>query len=148
MALISLTYLALPRRYQLRPEWQDAAVSVMIASVLVVVASRSVLWRKVAFWLSLGISSAIHLVVVHGWTERVPNLSRGEGKLATCSALCCSLPFMDLSGVSCRGGGYRETLDSFTSSYWHGKNGNTGTTFRSQVLAHEHSLARRVSGGM
>jgi hypothetical protein len=80
MALISFTYLALPSRYQMKPDWQEAAVCVMIASVAIVVASRSVFWRKPAFWMSWVISSAIHLVVVHHWTQRVPDLSRSQGK--------------------------------------------------------------------
>jgi hypothetical protein len=59
-------------------------VYVMIASIVVVVVSGGILRRKLAFWTSLIISSAIHLVVVHTWTGRVANLSRGQGKLATC----------------------------------------------------------------
>ena len=78
MALISFTYLALPSRYHLKPEWQEAAVVVMITSVTVVFAANS--WRKIAFWMSLGISSAIQLVVLHAWTRRIPSLSRGEGR--------------------------------------------------------------------
>ena len=34
------------------------------------------------FWISLALSSAIHMFVVHAWTQRVGNLSRGWGKLA------------------------------------------------------------------
>lgn len=82
IALISFTYLALPSRYRMKSDWQEAAFHVMFASVFIVVASRSFFWRKSAFWLSLVISSVIHLVVVHAWTQRVPNLSRGQGKLA------------------------------------------------------------------
>lgn len=82
IALISFTYLRLPSRYHMKPDWQEATFHVMFASVFIVVASRSVLWREAAFWLSLGISSLIHLVVVHAWTHRVPNLSSIEGKLA------------------------------------------------------------------
>lgn len=78
MALISFTYLTLPSRYHLKPDWQEAAVVVMITSVTVVFAANS--WRKIAFWMSLGISSAIQLVVLHTWTRRVPSLSRGEGR--------------------------------------------------------------------
>jgi hypothetical protein len=80
IALISFIYLALPSRYHMTPDWQDAAFLVMLPSVLIVVASRSVFWRKLAFWISLGISSAIHLYVVHVWTKRVPVLSRSHGK--------------------------------------------------------------------
>jgi hypothetical protein len=80
MALISFAYLALPSRYHMKPDWQEAAVCMMIASVVIVVGSRSIFWRKLAFWMSLVISSAIHLVVVHHWTQRVPDLSHGQGK--------------------------------------------------------------------
>jgi hypothetical protein len=81
MTLISFTYLALPSRYHMKPDWQDAAVHVMFASVFIAVAS-SFWWRKIAFWMSLVVSSAIHLVVVHAWIQRVTNLSSGQGKLA------------------------------------------------------------------
>jgi hypothetical protein len=66
IALISFTYLTLPSRYLMKPDWQEATVDVMIASVFIGVASSS-WWRKIAFWMSLVISSAIHLLVVHAW---------------------------------------------------------------------------------
>jgi hypothetical protein len=81
MALISSTYLALPSRYHMKPDWQDAAVHMMFASVFVAVVGRS-WWRKIGFWMSLIPSSVIHLFVVHAWIQRVGNLSRGQGKLA------------------------------------------------------------------
>jgi hypothetical protein len=81
IALISFTYVALPSRYQLKPDWQEAAVHVMFASVFIAVAS-SVWWRKIGFWMSLVISSATHLFVVHAWIQRVGNFSSGQGKLA------------------------------------------------------------------
>ena len=81
IALISFTYLALPSRYHMKPDWQEAAVDVMFASVFI--AAPSSVWeRKITFWMSLAISSAIHLVVVHAWIQRVGNLSSGRGKLA------------------------------------------------------------------
>lgn len=78
MALISFTYIALPTRYHMKPDWQEAAIVVLITSVVVTFAFRC--WREIAFWVSLGISSAIHLVVVHHWTRKIPNLSAREGK--------------------------------------------------------------------
>ncbi len=83
MAFISFTYLALPSRYQLKvkADWQEAAVIVMITSVTVIFSAIS--WRKIAFWISLGIPSAIQLVPLS-------------------SAYCCSLSSMELSG-SCNG---------------------------------------------
>jgi hypothetical protein len=78
MALISFTYIALPKRYHLSPDWQEAALIVMLTSVMV--AFSAISWRKIAFWMSLGISSAIQLVLLHVVTRRVPDLSRGAGK--------------------------------------------------------------------
>jgi len=81
IALISFTYLALPSRYRMRPDWQEAAVHVMFASVFIAVGGSS-WWRKIGFWMSLLLSSAIHIFVVHAWIQRVGNLSRGQGQLA------------------------------------------------------------------
>jgi len=39
-------------------------------------------WRKIGFWMSVLLSSAIHFFVVQAWIQRVRNLSRGQGKLA------------------------------------------------------------------
>jgi len=80
IALISFTYLALPRRYHMGSEWQDAAFIVMITSILVAVSSQSIFRRRIVFWISLVISSAIHLFVVHAITQKVGNLNRGAGK--------------------------------------------------------------------
>ncbi len=87
MGLISFVYLALPSRYQMQRDWEEAAVYAMIVSATIVVGSRRVLWRKFAFWISLVISSAISLVVVHAWTQRVPNPSHGASKGALVLAL-------------------------------------------------------------
>ncbi len=81
MALISFAYVMLPSRYHLKPDWQENAVDVMFASVFIAIASRA-LWRKIGFWMSLVISSTIHLVIVHAWMQRVGNFSRGQGTLA------------------------------------------------------------------
>jgi hypothetical protein len=81
IALISSTYLALPSRYHLKPDWQESAVVVLFPSVFIGVAS-SVLWRKAAFWASLFISSGIHLVIVHLWMRKVGKLSHNQGELA------------------------------------------------------------------
>jgi hypothetical protein len=80
MALISFSYLALPSRYHMKSDWQDAAFIVMMTAVLIAIASRSVFWRNFAFWISLVMSSAIHLVLVHSWTRRVGDLSRSQGR--------------------------------------------------------------------
>jgi hypothetical protein len=82
MAVIVFGYFALPKRYHLKPDWEEAAVCVMIASVFVAVGWRS-LWRDIAFWVALILASAIQLAVAHAWVQRVGELSRGAGKLAT-----------------------------------------------------------------
>lgn len=82
MAVIACAYLALPKRYHLKPDWEEAAVCVMIASVTVTVGWRS-LWREIGFWMAVILSAAIQLAVVHAWAQRAGELSRGAGKLAT-----------------------------------------------------------------
>jgi len=82
MALISVAYLALPSRYHLNPEWQEAAVYVMIASVVIALGWRN-LWRDIAFWMALILSSTIQLAVAHAWIQRRGELNRSLGKGAT-----------------------------------------------------------------
>jgi len=81
IALLSFTYIALPSRYHMKSDWQEAAVYVMFASVFIAVFGGS-WWRKIGFWMSLVLSSAIHAVVVHAWVLRIGNLSRSQGRLA------------------------------------------------------------------
>jgi cation transport ATPase len=80
MAVILVAYFALPNRYHLNPDWQEAAVIVMLTSVGLAFIVRS--WRNIVFWISLGVSSTIHLIVVHAWTRQTPDLSRAEAKIA------------------------------------------------------------------
>ena len=80
MAVILVAYFALPSRYHLNPDWQEAALIVMLTSVGLAFIVRS--WRNIAFWISLGVSSAIHLIVVHAWTRQTPELSRAQAKIA------------------------------------------------------------------
>jgi len=82
MAVIAGAYFALPKRYHLKADWEEAAVCVVIASVMVTVGWRS-LWRNIAFWMAVILSSAIQLAVVHAWVQREGGLSRGAGKLGT-----------------------------------------------------------------
>jgi hypothetical protein len=83
MALISFSYLALPKRYHMASAWELAALCVMIATVLIIAASKNIFWHKSTFWISLAISSTIHLLIAHTWAKRTPLLSRGAGKGAT-----------------------------------------------------------------
>jgi hypothetical protein len=94
MALISLTYVVLPRRYHLNPDWLEAAVIVMITSV--VIAFWAISWRKMAFWMSLGISSAIQLIVVHALTRG--DFSRAAGRGATFLGLALFLSVYAIIG--------------------------------------------------
>jgi hypothetical protein len=81
MVLISCTYLALPGRYHMRPDWEEAALHTMFASIFIVVGGRP-WWRKIGFWMSLILSSAIDLFVIRAWIHLVGNLSRWTGKVA------------------------------------------------------------------
>jgi len=77
MAAILWAYSALPKRYHLKPDWQEAAAEMMIVSVIVIVGSRS-LWREMMFWVALILSSATQLAVVHTWVERAGLPSRAS----------------------------------------------------------------------
>jgi hypothetical protein len=81
MGLIFFTYFSLPSRYHLKPDWEQAAVMVMISSTVIIFSTGA--WPRIAFWMSLAISSAIHLFAVHAITRRIPDLSRGAAKGAT-----------------------------------------------------------------
>jgi hypothetical protein len=81
IALISSIYIALPNRYHMKPDWQKAAVLVMFTSVFIAVVGRS-WWRKISFWMSLVLSSAIHAFVVHVLIPRSGDLSRARAELA------------------------------------------------------------------
>lgn len=80
MAVIPIIYFALPSRYRLNSDWQEAALIVMLTSVALAFIVRS--WRNIVFWISLGVSSAIHLILVHAWTRRTPELGRAQAKIA------------------------------------------------------------------
>ena len=81
MVLISFAYVALPDRYHLKPDWQEAAIHMMFATVFILVFCRY-WWRKIRFWACLIVSSTIHVRIVHAWLLRVGSFGRGTGKLA------------------------------------------------------------------
>jgi hypothetical protein len=81
VALIWIGYLALPPRYHFSPDWQEAAGYVMLASVVLVAAGFGPWLRKVAFWISLLISSVTHAFITHGWIVRTGSLD-GYGRRA------------------------------------------------------------------
>ena len=82
ISLISFVYIALPSRFHMKPDWEEAALLMMFTSVSITVGFGTSLWRKMVFWVSLILSSSIHVVAVHRWVPRAGNLSRGQGKLA------------------------------------------------------------------
>lgn len=86
MAPIMVAYFALPKRYHLKPSWEEAAADAIIVSVIVIIGRRS-LWRDILFWIALLLSSTIQLVLVHSWVEREGPPSRGAGKGALILAL-------------------------------------------------------------
>src|ERR1700752_2865484 len=58
MAMILCAYIALPSRFHfVKSDWQDTAFIVTMTSVIIAVACRKAFWRKLAFWISLGVSS-------------------------------------------------------------------------------------------
>jgi hypothetical protein len=82
MGVIAWAYFSLPKQYHLKPDWEEAAVCVVIASVFVIVGWRS-LWRNITFWIALILSASIQLAIVHAWVQRTGQLNRSAGKLAT-----------------------------------------------------------------
>jgi hypothetical protein len=65
-SLIAAGYQSLPGEYRLKATWQTAATDMLFTSVSVVVFGFS-LWRRLGFWLSLTVSSALHVGLVHAW---------------------------------------------------------------------------------
>ncbi|HEV2401737.1 MAG TPA: hypothetical protein VGS27_32685 [Candidatus Sulfotelmatobacter sp.] len=82
LGVIAWAYFSLPKPYRLKPDWEEAAVCVVIASVFVIVGWRS-LWRNITYWIALILSASIQLAVVHAWVQRTGRLNRSAGKLAT-----------------------------------------------------------------
>jgi hypothetical protein len=87
MGLLLLTYFLLPyfaisSRNHSEAGWVDATLFVILASVLIVVATRTVFLRDPVFWMSLVISAALHLLAVHAWSQRVQGFRNGAGKIA------------------------------------------------------------------
>lgn len=83
LAVVSISgvYVALPRRYHMKPDWQEAALHVLFASAFVFVVGRP-WWGKTGFWVSLLLSSAIQLFVVQVWIQRAGSLSSKKGQAA------------------------------------------------------------------
>ena len=82
LGVIAWAYFSLPKAYHLKPDWEEAAVCAVIASVFVIVGWRS-LWGNITFWIALILSASIQLAVVHAWVLRTGRLNRSADKLAT-----------------------------------------------------------------
>jgi hypothetical protein len=78
LSLIGFAYRSLPVRYQLAPDWKEAAISVMFVSVPIAVGGFS-FWRSISFWTTLFISSILHLLLVRAWIIRMGALTSGRG---------------------------------------------------------------------
>ena len=93
MALISFrTYLALPSRYHMKPDWQEAAVHMMFVSIFIAVVGRS-WWRKIGF------RDIVDLVVCHppfrcpcldtAGRKSQPRAKKTRDLAWLCAVLCC-----------------------------------------------------------
>jgi hypothetical protein len=111
IALICVVYFALPSRYHMRMEWQEAGFIVMMTTILLVFATRQVFWRNATFWISIAISSVLHLAIVHAWTRRTGDLSRSGGKVAAFLGLALFLAVYWIVRLLRRVFGTEETVE-------------------------------------
>ncbi len=84
ISLILLGYFALPARYRLPADWQEAAGYAIFSSVCLAVWFFSYWGRRLDFWASLLISTIAHLLIVHAWILHIGTdmlwRHRGDGK--------------------------------------------------------------------
>jgi hypothetical protein len=80
MAFIWIIYAALPDRFHMSADWEKSMPEVMFASVATA-GFGNPWWRKITFWMSWAISSAINLVIAHAWLQRVGKFSRWQGDI-------------------------------------------------------------------
>jgi hypothetical protein len=84
ISLILLGYFALPPRYRLPADWQEAAGYAVFSSVFLAVWFFSNWGRRLGFWISLLISTTTHTLIVHAWIVRIGTdmlwRHRGDGK--------------------------------------------------------------------
>ena len=67
IGLICASYWQIPARYRLPDEWERAATYVMLSSVFLMTWLFRDWGRRLAFWISLLISSAAHAFIMHYW---------------------------------------------------------------------------------
>jgi hypothetical protein len=77
IAIIWIAYLALPTRYRFSPDWQEAALYVMLTSVAIVAVSWGSLLRKLGFWIAILISSIAQAFILHTWIVRAGSIQGG-----------------------------------------------------------------------
>ena len=84
ISLILLGYFALPARYRLPADWQEAAGYAMYTSVFLAAWFFGNWGRSLGFWISLLISSTAHALIVHALIVRIGTdmlwRHRGSGK--------------------------------------------------------------------
>ena len=79
IGLISIAYQKLPPKYHFSSDWEEAAEYVMWASVGIIAIS-SFFWRRIGFWISIVVSTALHALMVHAWVKRAGTLSGHHDK--------------------------------------------------------------------
>lgn len=70
ISLILLGYFALPARYRLPADWQEATGYAMFNFVFIAVWFFRDWGRRLGFWVSLLIASTAHALIVHSWIVR------------------------------------------------------------------------------
>jgi len=78
--VISAAYNALPSKFHFKPDWQEAAEAVMWVSVFIALGPFN--RRTVTFWVSLVVSSSVHLAVAHAMIQREGTPGRDQSELA------------------------------------------------------------------
>jgi hypothetical protein len=71
ISVILLGYFALPARYRLPADWQEAAGYTMFSTVFLAAWFFSYWGRRLGFWVSLLISSTAQALVLHAWIVRI-----------------------------------------------------------------------------
>jgi hypothetical protein len=100
ISLILYGYFAIPVKYRLPADWQEAAGYTMFSSVFLAVWFFRDWGRRSGFWISLLISSTAHAFIVHAWIVRVGTgmLSRHRGGMKAAVFLGLILFFVVFGG--------------------------------------------------
>jgi len=86
ISVILLGYFAVPARYRLPADWQEATMYATFTCVFLSVWFFREWGRRLGFWICLLISSTAHALLVHAWVARVGTdmlwRHRGDNKAA------------------------------------------------------------------